>query len=172
MSRPNPEIIYLLGAFLYATRSTCSQRKTGCIITDNNMLRPVGIGYNGNYQGGPNECDFPDAVGEARCGCVHAEMNAMAKAPYGLGQIAFVTVLPCSLCAKQLYNAGVRKVVTIESNDEEYDEEKDYRRSSIKLLEEMGVVVVYIDIKELDRLIAITADLLSSLKNNENDDWW
>jgi deoxycytidylate deaminase len=133
------------------------------------MLRPVGIGYNGNYHGGPNECDLPNATGEARCGCVHAEMNAIAKAPYGKGQIAFVTVLPCALCAKQLYNAGVRKVVTIKSNDDEYEEEHDYRRSSVKLLEEMAVEVVYIDIEELERLLTLTTGFLSSLKNNENN---
>ncbi len=161
--RPEPRSIHLLSAFLYASRSTCEQRKTGCVITDADMLRPVGIGYNGNYQGGPNECDFPTATGEARCGCVHAEMNAIAKAPYGMGQIAFVTVLPCSLCAKQLYNAGIREVVTIRSNDNEYEIEHDFRRSSVNLLKEMGIKVVYINIKELEDLIAMTSNLLSSL---------
>lgn len=90
--------------------STCSRRQVGVIITDWSMSRVVSIGYNGNYSGGPNACDRPDDIGN--CGCLHAEDNALVKAPYGEGKlILFTTLSPCITCAKRIINSSVRKVV-------------------------------------------------------------
>lgn len=167
MSRPDAELIPLLAAFAYATRSTCSQRKTGSVITDDKMLRVNGVGYNGNYQGGPHKCDFPDAKGEARCGCIHSEMNAIAKSQYTFGQTIFVTTIPCALCAKQLYNAGIRKVVTVHSKDDEYNHDTEFRKSSIELFKEMGMELVQYDVDKLYELITAICSILQSIKPKE-----
>jgi dCMP deaminase len=124
------------------------------------MLRVIGVGYNGNYQGGPHKCDFPEAKGQARCGCVHAEQNAIAKSSFAIGLVAFTTTVPCSLCAKQLFNAGIRKVVTVISSDDEYSKPTEFRVNSVALMKEMGMSLIFHNINELQDLIGHIVDIM------------
>ena len=159
-SRPTLDQMWLAVAFICSSRSTCQQRKVGCVITNHEMSRDLGAGYNGNYAGGPNKCDFPDATGEARCGCIHAEDSAIAKSSFGCDLVAFCTIMPCSSCAKKLYNIGVRRIVTIQK-DSEYRENKPYRRDSAELLREMNVKIDYISPKIIKQMLSnIIKDLL------------
>lgn len=95
-------------ARLLAKRSTCARDAVGCVVTDAAMLQVLGLGYNGNARGLPNCCDS-DAPGA--CGCLHAELNALLKAPGALpGKILFTTRAPCPTCAKMIVNAGIALV--------------------------------------------------------------
>lgn len=96
-------------AAIIAKRSSCDRAKVGCVITNTEMTQILAMGYNGNYRGGPNECDHPNAAGQ--CGCIHAEENALIKAPYAPGQLLlFSTTAPCLACAKLILNAGIKYV--------------------------------------------------------------
>ncbi len=96
-------------AELLAARSTCTRAHVGAVVTDASMLQVLGIGYNGNARDLPNGCDDPEAQGA--CGCIHAEINALLKAP-GIvpGKILFTTTAPCAACAKAIINSNVAHV--------------------------------------------------------------
>lgn len=88
-----------------AQRSTCERLRVGAVVTDADQLQVLGIGYNGNASGLPNQCD--SAVPGA-CGCLHAEINALLKSPGTLpGKHLFVTNAPCAACAKAAINARI-----------------------------------------------------------------
>lgn len=107
-NRPSFDEIYMKLAELVAQRSTCSRLNVGCVITDGDKLRVLSIGYNGNYRGGPNNCDSTEP---GKCGCLHAEDNAALKLDFTEPtKIAYVTHLPCIMCAKRLINTGVQQI--------------------------------------------------------------
>jgi dCMP deaminase len=92
-----------------AIRSTCERRKVGCVITDWGGSTVVGIGYNGSPRGWDNRCERPDEPGN--CGCLHAELNALLKAPYLTDRLVlYCTLSPCLQCAKMVINSAVRAV--------------------------------------------------------------
>ena len=68
----------------------------------------LSIGYNGNYAGGPNTCD---SLNEGKCGCIHSELNAIAKADNRIkDKILFIAHSPCKACSKLIINSGFSKV--------------------------------------------------------------
>jgi dCMP deaminase len=108
--RPTIERVYLDFAALLAQRSTCERMHVGAVVTDEDMLQVLGVGYNGNAARFPNGCDHPELPGQ--CGCLHAELNALLKAPGTLpNKVLFVTHAPCLACAKATVNARVTRVV-------------------------------------------------------------
>jgi dCMP deaminase len=109
IERPKIEVVMLRFAELLADRSTCSRLHVGAVVTDAAMLQVLGIGYNGNARGLPNKCDRPNTKG--RCGCVHAEANALLKSPGVVPhKVLFCTSAPCAPCAKLALNAGIARV--------------------------------------------------------------
>lgn len=88
-------------------RSTCKRLQVGCMIMNEEMTQILSMGYNGNYKGGPNECDSEEA---GNCGCIHAEVNALIKPRSSEGMIMFITDSPCVSCAKLIINAGIKTV--------------------------------------------------------------
>ena len=49
------------------------------------------------------------------CGCIHAEANALIKAPFHQGPLTlYTTVSPCRDCAKLIINSAVTKVFYLE----------------------------------------------------------
>ncbi len=106
--RPTLETILMDFALRLRERSTCLRVGHGCVITSKNMQRIYAFGYNGNAAGEESTCT--NEVGA--CGCVHAEMNALAKV--GVNdptKIIFITGEPCSLCARLIVNSGASKVI-------------------------------------------------------------
>lgn len=97
-------------AVTLSKRSTCSRAAVGACVTDPEMLQILGIGYNGNARGLDNDCDRPTA---GSCGCVHAELNALLKAPGLVAKRLFTTHAPCINCAKAILNGGVISVAYI-----------------------------------------------------------
>lgn len=106
MSQPRPsKEEYFLGiAKLTAAMSTCSRLQVGVVLTDA-RYESFWIGYNGGPRGGANVCR--DSAAEGGCGCVHAEANAVIKAPGAIEKTAFITCSPCVTCAVMLVNAHV-----------------------------------------------------------------
>lgn len=86
-----------------ARRSTCHRLQVGAVLTDLRMEQ-LWYGYNGGIKGGPNECRRADA---GNCGCLHAELNAVIKAPGDIEKMAFLTHSPCEMCATAMVNAHV-----------------------------------------------------------------
>jgi dCMP deaminase len=100
--------VYMRMAEELAKRSTCVRARVGTVITDAALSNVLGIGYNGNASGLPNRCDTSEP---GRCGCIHSEMNALVKAPGAVrDKVVFVTMSPCSICAKLIIQSGVTHV--------------------------------------------------------------
>lgn len=122
----NTKYDYLMQvAHLTAKRSKCMRRKVGCVIADPSLEVFV-VGYNGGPRKGINHCRRNKPK---RCGCIHAEMNALVKAPRG-DKIAFVTCQPCEMCATLMVNASVTRVYY----GEEYIDDL-----GLQVLDEVGI---------------------------------
>lgn len=98
--------MFMRMAEVVAQRATCPRKQVGVIICDNNMRNVVAIGYNGQPRGFPHEC-LNDQPGN--CGCTHAEVNALIKAPYGQGpqRLFSSSYWPCEACARLIINSDV-----------------------------------------------------------------
>ncbi|MEX0912410.1 MAG: deaminase [Gemmatimonadota bacterium] len=100
--------VYMRMAEELAKRSTCARAQVGTVITDASLSNVLGIGYNDNASGLPNRCDSHEP---GRCGCIHSEMNALVKAPGSMrDKVVFVTMSPCTMCAKLIIQSGVTHV--------------------------------------------------------------
>lgn len=90
-------------------RSTCLRSKVGCIITNEQGTVIVSMGYNGNAKGLPNFCDGTEP---GKCGCIHAEINALLKAPYDMNAPLhlYTTMSPCLSCSKLILNSAVSHI--------------------------------------------------------------
>ena len=123
-------------ALLWAERSTCVRMKVGAVLANNDLTQFV-VGYNGTYKHGPNTCIGPNEPG--KCGCIHAEANAIAKAGPE-EKIAFLTHAPCVTCAMLLIN----------SNTHELYYNKIYRtKDGLDILEDAGIITWKMEIKLL-----------------------
>jgi dCMP deaminase len=132
--RPSKEEMFLQIAEVVATRSTCNRLAVGAVVTDWDMTTAKSLGYNGNARGLPNGCDTETP---GACGCLHAEDNALLKAPYeNTGPLVlFCTHNPCLTCAKRILNTRIIKVIY----------RNEYRRvDGIILLRENGVTPVHL----------------------------
>lgn len=94
-----------------AKRSTCHRLNVGAVlVVDNNI---VSVGYNGAHSGeehcGGTGCKyFNPAKG---CGVVHAEENAISRAPMGVSRgDLYVTHSPCVGCARLIAGTGIQCV--------------------------------------------------------------
>jgi len=142
MSRPSRERIHMSTAYLWGLRSTCKRpnRKIGAVITTGDMTQILAIGYNGPAKGLPNDyCRGSKEIGT--CGCLHAEMNAIAKVDSTItDKVLFVTMSPCEMCASLIAQANIKKVWYLH----------DYRNSDgQKILYECGIMFALISVKDL-----------------------
>ena len=125
-------------AKIIATRSYDPRHQVGTVIVTDDNTQVLSVGYNGNYSGGPNEVES-DIPGES--GMLHAEINALLKMDYNnpKRKILYVTLSPCKMCAKEIINAGISKVVYIEK----------YRcDSGLKILEQSGIETCHFELQE------------------------
>ena len=140
-TRTSKENYYLDIADAVLERSTCLRRKYGAIIVRNDEI--ISTGYNGAPRGRKNCSDLGYCAREALkipsgqryelCRSVHAEANAIISASrrdmigatlYLVGREAKTGELlhdttSCSMCRRQIINAGIDKVV-IRSTPSEY----------------------------------------------------
>ena len=122
MKRPSWDEYFLKIAALVAERSTCLRRQVGAVLVKDK--RVLATGYNG-APSGIVHCEevgclreklhVPSGERHELCRGLHAEQNAIIQAAhYGInidGSIIYVTNQPCSICAKMLINAGIKKVI-------------------------------------------------------------
>lgn len=89
--------VYLAFAQGLGGLSTCRRKMMGAVLINGGLTEVVGIGYNGQPAGMPND-GCRDR--EGGCGCVHAEANALVKCRVGAGNLMMLaTASPCETCA-------------------------------------------------------------------------
>lgn len=110
MTRPSKLWMMMLMASAAAQRSACQRRfAVGAIITDTTFTNVLSIGYNGPPKRMENAC--PAGPNEGACGCIHAEVNALIKAPWHVEeQVMLVTMSPCIVCARLILNSRISRV--------------------------------------------------------------
>jgi len=122
-SRPTADEYFMAMAMLVATRSTCSRRQVGCVLTDNNN-NILATGYNGVARGHPH-CNeghpCPGAYSESGkdldlCYAIHAEQNALIQCK-NLTKVyaCFCTTAPCVMCTKLFLNTTLTRMIYVES---------------------------------------------------------
>lgn len=103
-------------------RSTCLRRRVGAIVVKDRRI--LSTGYNG-APSGFKHCsevgclrereEVPAGERHELCRGVHAEQNAIVQAAaFGVSirdSTLYCTHFPCTLCAKLIINAGIRRVV-------------------------------------------------------------
>ena len=119
-------------------------RKIGAVIVKNKRIMTTG--YNGAPAGiatcrDRKEClrdklGIPSGTRAEVCFATHAEQNAIIQAAkLGVsidGATLYCTHQPCSVCAKMIINAGIRRIMYREGYPDEF---------SLKLLDEAGVTL-------------------------------
>lgn len=131
-------------AFTVGDWSSCfkENRQVGAVIVRDKRI--LTTGYNGAPAGVKSckekqECmrvklGIPSGTKHELCYAVHAEQNAIIQAAkLGLsleGAILYCTHQPCSICAKMIINAGIKKVIYKFGYPDEF---------AIRLLNEAGV---------------------------------
>lgn len=89
-----------------ADLSTCKRAQCGAMIVPPDFSAVLAVGYNGPARDEDND----SCTGEVgKCGCVHAETNALIKLRYtGMPGLAMLsTTCPCRECAGLIINSGV-----------------------------------------------------------------
>ena len=120
--RPSWDEYFSRIAIEVSKRSTCLRRQVGAILVRDKRI--LATGYNGAPRG-VEHCETRGCLREERavpsgerhelCRGLHAEMNTLIQAAeHGIrveGATLYSTTFPCSLCAKMVINAGIRRIV-------------------------------------------------------------
>lgn len=150
MKRPSFDEYFMQMALLTARRSTCLRRQVGAVIVKDKHI--IATGYNGAPKG-LEHCDeiggclreelgVPSGERHELCRALHAEQNAIIQAAV-LGQsikdaLMYVTHQPCSICAKMIINAGIKKIIINSGYPDQM---------SCKLLKEANIEIEQLDTK-------------------------
>lgn len=117
--RRHRDDVWLDVAHAVAKRSTCPRKQVGCAVTV--WGRVVMTGYNGSPSKQPHCTDAGCLATGPGGGCeraVHAEaavISHAARTGTALGGgTMYLTLSPCSSCAKLIINAGIRRVLFTE----------------------------------------------------------
>lgn len=125
MTRPSWDETFSRVAKIISERSTCSRRKVGAVLVQDNHI--VATGYNGQPSGRkhcvdggcprgqfthdeiPKDADY----NQFPCTAVHAEANAIIRAGHAFtkGATIYVTELPCLQCTNLIQGAEIARVV-------------------------------------------------------------
>ena len=137
--RPDWDDYFIEMTNVVKTRSTCLRRQVGAIIVKNRHI--LATGYNG-VPSGIRHCSetgclreqlkIPSGQRHEICRGLHAEQNAIIQAAYhGVsinGAELYCNTKPCSICAKMICNAGIRKVVYEQYYDDPLADEMLYEK--------------------------------------------
>lgn len=106
---------YLRMALEWADLSHCTRKKVGAIIVKDGMI--ISDGYNGTPAGFDNCCE--NESGETHWFVLHAEANAILKVAKStnncVGATLYLTLSPCKDCSKLVLQAGIKRVVYMNS---------------------------------------------------------
>lgn len=124
--RPGWDEYFMAIAAVVSTRSTCLRRNVGAVIVRDRQI--VSTGYNGAPKGTPHcavtgclreKMGIPSGERHEICRGSHAEVNAIAQAASmgsaTAGSVIYCTHEPCSFCTKVIINAGIRRIVYVNS---------------------------------------------------------
>ena len=127
--RPSWDEYFMGITDLVASRATCTRRKVGAVLVKEKRI--LCSGYNGAPSSVPHcretgclreQLQVPSGEKHELCRGVHAEQNAIIQAAFhGIpvnGAVLYCTTQPCSICAKMIINAGIRKVYYKEGYDD------------------------------------------------------
>ena len=141
MSRPSWDEYFIELAYFVARRSTCTRRQVGAVIVKDKHI--LATGYNGAPKGIAHCLDtgclrdklgIPSGTRHEICMASHAEQNAIIQAAYhGIAikdSVIYCTTHPCSICAKMIINAGIKKIFFVEGYPDDLGK---------KLLDEAGI---------------------------------
>ncbi len=143
--RPSWDEYFIEISKLVSTRSNCESRKVGAVITKDNQI--ISTGYNGAPKGLHHCVDaggclrklnhIESGTRQEICRAVHAEQNAIISATIKGVSIKdgtiYTNTYPCSICARMLINAEIKRIVY----------EGDYSDPLAKeMLEESGIEIV------------------------------
>lgn len=141
-SQKELDSVYMGTALLHAKLSYAKRKKVGvCLVTKQAVCL---TGYNGQPSGFPNECEeLVDGELVTKSTTVHAELNAVLKAAKEgvslLGSTLYTTLSCCEPCSAMLVQAGVSRVVYLES----------YRSTKgVELLQQAGILVEQINLED------------------------
>jgi dCMP deaminase len=146
-NRPSWETYFMDIAILVAKRSTCLRRSVGAVIVKDR--RVLSTGYNG-APSGINHCrttgclreklNVPSGERHELCRGIHAEQNAIIQAAFHGVTIKdawlFCTNQPCSICAKMIINAGLKKIYYLSGYADDM---------SMEMFDEAGVEVIKLE---------------------------
>lgn len=146
--RPSWQHYFMEIAQQVAKRSTCLRRQVGAVIVRDNRI--LTTGYNGAPSGTPHcietsQCirdklGIPSGQRHELSRAAHAEQNAIAQAArYGIAidkSVLYSTHQPCSICARQIINAGIETVFYLEGYPDEF---------AMSFFEESGVSIKQLD---------------------------
>lgn len=127
------DVAYLKMAEAFSETSVANRLKVGCVIVRDGQ--PISLGINGTPTGWfTNNCEDQD--GKTAWYTKHAEVQALNKlrksTESSVGAEMFVTHSPCEMCALDIIDAGIKRVVY----------KTEYRdRAGINLLKEHGIIV-------------------------------
>ncbi len=134
---------------LVAQRATCTRRKVGAVLVKEKRI--LCSGYNGAPAGIPHcsetgclreRLNVPSGEKHELCRGVHAEQNVIIQAAFhGIpvnGADLYCTNQPCSICAKMIINAGIKKVYYWDGYDDPL---------SIEMFDQAGVELIRLDKK-------------------------
>lgn len=121
-NRPEWDSYFMEIASLVAKRATCLRRQVGAVVVKNRNI--LSTGYNG-APSGITHCEItgclreklnvPSGERHELCRGLHAEQNAIIQAAYHGVPIKdstlYCTNLPCSICAKMIINAGIKRII-------------------------------------------------------------
>lgn len=111
--RPSWNDYFITMAYLISKRSSCERLNVGCIVTKDNRI--VTTGYNGHL---PNAPHVSVVRNDHEQMTIHAECNAVAdSAKRGVSLqncIAYITHMPCLMCAKMLIASGITHIIFCE----------------------------------------------------------
>lgn len=138
------DIRFMKMAYLISEWTSCFRegRKIGCVIVKDKRIMTTG--YNGAPAGlrtckERGECmrsklNIASGTRAEVCYAIHAEQNAILQAAkLGIsidGATLYCTHQPCSVCAKMIVNAGIKRVVYEQGYPDQF---------SLEIFEEAGV---------------------------------
>lgn len=131
------DLHYLEMARIWAKNSYCVRRKVGALLVKDRMI--ISDGYNGTPSGFDNICE--DDQGKTLPYVLHAEANAITKVAKSnnssAGSTLYITASPCVECSKLIIQAGIVRVVYIDTY---------HNTDGIDILTRAGVAVEQIDL--------------------------
>jgi dCMP deaminase len=162
INRPNWEQYFMAIAKVISTRSTCSSRPVGCVITRDNRILVTGyngapagekhcteMGSNGQIYCARRAQNIPDQLKLQVCPSLHAEENALNLAKHlGLAELLkgatiYTTLSPCIRCINHLKLCGIKKVffeLAYQSIDAKRDKEwEDIAKSAFEVYQQVSL---------------------------------